>query len=346
MSLFPRKNRRNKDGSRRIEPEGDNSAEKVVPRGANRQYAAALTTGYLFGLHRDMASEALRRLIKYPVASLINSLMIAVAFSLPALLFVLVANLEVLSSGWDGQPRISIYLSDKATDLQAQALVTDIRKEPGIESVVYISPADGLQDFQKQAGISNVIDELGFNPLPGVVEITPIAGLSSDALSQLATRYKDIEAVKQVKLDRQWVKRLYTILALLDRVAVTLGCLLGLTVLLVISNTIRLTIESRRDEIRVIKMVGGTNGFIMLPFLYMGMWYGLAGAFLAILVVFTVLAVIVGQVSELAGLYGSQFSLAGPGLYMLSALVLSGIVLGIVGAMVSCYRHLRDLVPE
>lgn len=346
MSLFPRKNKRNQDGSRKhSQPEIKQDVQEQN-RGARRQQTATLNARYLLDLQKQMGREALSRLLKSPLASLLNSLMIAVAFTLPALLYLLVVNLQILSGNWDGQPRLSVYLDDSANEQRVDTLMKDIRSEQTLLDVVYISPDQGLQDFQQKSGVGNIASELGFNPLPGVIVLTPPVDASYQQLEALVESLEQKSGVEKVQVDRQWVQRLNAILGLLERSVTTLGILLGLTALLVISNTIRLNIESRRDEIRIIKMVGGTDGFITLPFLYMGAWYGLAGALLSQIIILCVMAAVSSQIMNLAGLYNSGLSLQSAGFGMFGTLLSTGIFLGIVGASVSCHRHLKTLMPQ
>ncbi|WP_067516782.1 permease-like cell division protein FtsX [Endozoicomonas ascidiicola] len=315
-------------------------------RGAKRQQVATLTMSTLVSLHKQVGKEAFLRLMKTPVSSLLNCLLIAVAFALPALLYVLVANIQQLGSAWDGQPRISVYLNQNSSQKTIDQLVRDYRAHSLIETVEFISPEQGLQDFQSKAGLQGVISHLGFNPLPAVIQLTPNKKDSFQALDEAITQFQKMIGVEEVRLDRQWVQRLQAILAMLEQFSLMLGGILGLTVVLVISNTVRLNIESRRDEIKIVSMVGGTRGFISMPFIYMGLWYGVTGALLAQIIVLVLIAVLGSQMAELAGLYSSNMSLFGPGLDVFGTLLLAGILLGVIGAMASCYRHFQGFVPE
>ncbi|WP_419832205.1 permease-like cell division protein FtsX [Endozoicomonas atrinae] len=357
MSLFNKNNRRQQDGRRHRAADekagvGKSAGSTVHKdahthkRGANRQAAATLTLHSLFSLHRQVGKDALNRLLKNPVASLLNSLLIAVAFSLPVLLFVLVSNVQVLGATWDGQPKISIYLNNGVSQKVIDQRIADYRESPLIKEVVYISPEQGVSDFQQKAGLQDVITQLGFNPLPGVIELLPVSEASFEQLDDAVIHFQRMDGVDQVRLDRQWVQRLQAILTMLERFAVMLGGILGLTVILVISNTVRLSIESRRDEIKIISMVGGTRGFIAMPFIYMGIWYGVIGAVLAQVIVFSLLTVLSHEMMDIAGLYNSEMVLSGPGFSILGILLLSGIVFGVLGAMSSCYRHFQALVPD
>lgn len=361
MSLFNNKsNRRQQDGRRQravdekigVErPTGRNAGssahkKEVHKRGANRQTAATLTLYSLFSLHWQVGKEALNRLLKNPTASLLNSLLIAVALSLPVLLFVLVSNVQALGASWDGNPRISVYLDNGVSQEIIDQRIVDYREHPLIKEVAYISPEQGASDFQQKAGLQDAISLLGFNPLPGVIELLPVSEASFEQLDNAVAHFKRMDGVDQVRLDRQWVQRLQAILTMLERFAVMLGGVLGLTVVLVIGNTVRLNIESRRNEIRIISMLGGTRGFIAMPFIYMGVWYGAVGAILAQLIVFSLLTVLSYEMMNIAGLYNSEMVLSGPGFGVLGILLLSGIVFGVLGAVSSCYQHFYSLVPD
>lgn len=343
MSLFSRK-KKSKPVERRKKPQPEVTRESA--RGARRQQMATLDFRYLVDLQKQMGREAFSRLIQSPVASLLNSLMIAVAFTLPALLYLMVINLQVLGGNWDGQPRISVYLNQGVNQQRITALVDVAEKDKTLIDVVYISPDQGLRDFQDKSGVGNIASELGFNPLPGVIILTPALEATVTQLENLVEEYEKLSGVNQVQIDREWVQRLNAILGLLERAVMTLGILLGLTALLVIINTVRLNIESRRDEIRIVKMVGGTDGFITLPFVYMGIWYGIAGAVLAQIITLSVMGTISEQMISLAGLYNSGLSLQTAGMSMFGTLLATGVFLGITGASVSCQRHLRTLVPK
>ena len=354
MSVFPRKGVRNRDGSRRKPAEESHSgkvshsshgSERAVARqqGAAKQQGAAFSLAGLKGLHRQMAADAVSRIISAPASTLLNSLMIAVAFSLPALLYLLVANLQLLGNGWDGQPRVSIYLSASIGRANIEKLRAEVNSDPDVESIHYISPDEGLNTFQAQTDMKSVVDALGFNPLPAVIEVRPVAGLSYEMLDKLADRYQQKKEVTEARLDREWVQRLYSIVSLLEKLALMLSILMGIAVLLTIGNTVRLGIESRKAEIRVIKLVGGTDGFIMLPFLYMGLLYGVSGAILGLFIVWVIVAGIMSSVLELASLYGSSFRPEGADFNMLLSLLASGAMLGVAGAAASCYRHIRTV---
>ena len=149
-----------------------------------------------------------------------------------------------------------------------------------------------------------------------------------------------------MQFDVTWRERLARTLALAARIAALLAGLLGLGVLAVVGNTIRLEINGRRAEIEVIKLVGGSNAFVRRPFLYEGLWYGLFGGLLALAVVAGATAVLASPVAELATLYAGGFGLAGLGLAEAGILLGTGALLGWLGAWIATSRHLSRIEPR
>ena len=244
MSLFPGKGARNSNKKAERKRQPPSAQEQGSVKGAEKHAATTLSLTYLLGLHRHMVIEALKRLWKTPVASLMNCLMIALAFVLPALFYLLVVNIQQLGEGWDGNPKISLYLTPGISKGKLNDLRSEVTKESSIETVVYISPEEGLTLFQEQVGIRGVISELGFNPLPGVLQLATVSDLSYDELDLLVDRFEKLPGVEQVKLDKKWVQRLLAIAGLLEQASRVLAVLLGLTIWLAISNTIGLSIEA------------------------------------------------------------------------------------------------------
>jgi cell division transport system permease protein len=165
-------------------------------------------------------------------------------------------------------------------------------------------------------------------------------------LSALVDRLQNMQEVELAQLDMAWLQRLRVLNQAGERGITILAVLLSLSVLLVIGNTIRLAILNRQSEIKVIKLVGGTNAFVRRPFLYTGFWYGILGGVVAWLTLLLALSFINGPINHFAALYQSQFVLRWLGPEMLLALPLFGMILGIFGAWLAVGRHLSQIEPR
>ncbi|WP_237059635.1 permease-like cell division protein FtsX [Microbulbifer sediminum] len=296
------------------------------------------------GHHREMAAEALRRFFAAPMASGMTALVIAIALALPAALQLGLVNFQRAVAGWDGQPQISVFLSKDARESAVTSYVDDLGEDPRVAAVTYISPEQALEEFQQSSGLGDALAGLGSNPLPAVLLVRPADGVTGE-LESLAAALRESALTDAVVLDMAWVERLARLTELGQRLSLGLGVLLALGVILVVVNTIRLHIESRREEILVVKLVGGTDAFVRRPFLYSGLCYGLFGGLLAWMLVTLGVALLSGPVAGLASSYGSGYRLEAPGLSYLLALTCGAALLGLTGAWLAVARHIRAIEP-
>lgn len=300
----------------------------------------------MVSLHRKVGFDALKRLLRSPVGSFFNALLIAVTLTLPVLLLTLIDDLKNVSANWGGQPSISVYFQVDAPKDIVGTYVARYHSNPLIASTEMILSDQGLKEFQSKIGLTDIVSYLGFNPLPHVLQLKIASGASLEGLAALTEELQNLNGVDSVQLDQQWVKRLHAILNAFKSFAMMLGGIFSVMVVLVISTNIRLHIESRRDEIKVTSMVGGTYGFIAMPFVYLGLWYGVIGALLASILVSVLITLLNVEVGKLALLYGSVAQISMPSWDILALLFVVGMFLGGSGTLVSCYRHFKDLIPR
>jgi cell division transport system permease protein len=188
---------------------------------------------------------------------------------------------------------------------------------------------------------------LSENPLPNTLIVTPAVAASTPAGSEaLKAAIAALADVQTVQLDTDWVKRLNAMLDILRRVLLLAAGLLGAAVALVVGNTIRLDVENRRAEIEVMKLVGGSDGFARRPFLYSGVWYGLGGGILALVMVGVAAALLAGPTERLALLYGSSFHLSGLDWGTGAAALAAAIALSWLGSWLAATRHIRSIEPS
>ncbi|MCY1293678.1 Cell division protein FtsX [compost metagenome] len=295
--------------------------------------------------HRASLVDSLRRLVRQPIGSFFTCLVMAIALALPMGLALLLNNLERLGGSWQQAAQISVYLKLEAGDADGARLRDEIAAMPDVAEAQWISREQALAQFQQQSGLGQALKDLPDNPLPGTVLVTP-REIDKLGLEVLRQRLAELPRVDQVQLDLQWVERLGAILRLGERFVFGLTLMLVMALLLVIGNTIRLHIENRRSEIEVIKLVGGTDGYVRRPFLYMGAFYGCGAGLLAWAVLAYSLGWLNDAVVRLAGLYGSDFALAGVPAADGLSLLLGAVLLGYIGAWLAVARHLSELAPK
>lgn len=279
-------------------------------------------------------------------SSLMTTAVIGIALALPAGFLLLVDNLEAATANQNGTPQASAFLQADLGIDQQRDIANQIQALAGVTEVEHITPEVALSEFQRRSGMQETLALLEDNPLPPVVVAQLESGLSGVDADTLVKALEAIAAVEEVRLDRVWLERLDALMQLANRGSGLIALLLGLTVILVVGNTIRLDIENRRAEIEITKLIGGTDAFVRRPFLYTGMWYGLIGGSLAALLLIISVFILTGPSSRLASLYESNFEPMGPGLSGTLTLLGCGVLLGLLGAALAVGRHLAAIEPR
>jgi cell division transport system permease protein len=299
-----------------------------------------------FARHAQTLLGSLGRIVQQPFATLLTMGVVAVALALPLFLDVALQNVRSATGSWNEAFDLSVYMDKKASPARVAALAKQLRLREDVAAVRVITAEQALAEFRENSGFGKALDALSDNPLPDALIVTPTLSASTpggtDALKLAITALADVQTVQ---LDTEWVKRLRAMLDILRRVVLLTAGLLGVGVVLIVGNTIRLDILSRRTEIEVMKLVGASDGFARRPFLYSGIWYGLGGGLIALTLVAIAAAVLARPVAQLAGLYGSEFQLKGIGFRLAAGVLLAAIGLAWLGSWLAATRHIRAIEP-
>ncbi len=295
--------------------------------------------------HRHALLHGFRQLTKNPFASLLTIAVLSITLVLPTGLLVILGNAQQYTQVWQTGTNVSVYMQPQATNTQVSFTRQALQKVNNIKTINYVSPNEGLANFAKQSGLNDIIKTLGANPLPGLFSIKP-NDQSPAAINILVSQLQALPNVDAVKLDMQWVKRLNAIITLLEHFTYGLVVLLGLSVLLIIGNTIRMAVQSYHHEIEVIKLVGGSNHFTRRPFLYSGAFYGLASGIFAAVILDFFLLWLQNPLNKLTALYGTHVNLEGLDFSQTCLLLLCGLALGYLGSWLVVDRHLKRINPE
>jgi len=273
-------------------------------------------------------------------------LVLGIAMFLPLGLYVTLSNLEGIDLRQDEWSAVTVFFKSATTEAEVQRIAATLKEELHPESVLVISPAEGMAEFRKASGFGDSLDMLKENPLPWVMQVSPAAGSTvvvEENVRQLTAYLQSLESVEQTQFDYKWLQRLSRMLELGQAAARVLILLFGLSVLVVVANTIRLDVAARADEIEVLVLVGAGNAFIRQPFLYSGLWYGLLGSLLALLLLHLMLLYLGQPLGLLLETYGNVFSVKRPGIGDTFRILVAGALLGWLGAWISVQRYLRLL---
>jgi cell division transport system permease protein len=299
-----------------------------------------------FARHAQTLLGSLGRLVGQPFATLMTMGVIAVALALPLFLNLFLANARTATGNWNEAFELSVYMDKRASAARVATAAKQLRQRSDVAAVRIITADQALLQFRDDSGFGKALDALSENPLPDTLIVTPtLAASTPEGTEALKGAIAGMADVQAVQLDTEWVKRLHAMLDILRRLVALTAALLGAGVVLIVGNTIRLDIQNRRTEIEVMKLVGASDGFARRPFLYSGIWYGLGGGLLALILVAVAGAVLARPVDALAKLYGSPFHLQGLRFGM-AALVL-GLAVGLawLGSWLAATRHIRAIEP-
>ena len=296
--------------------------------------------------HAQAFVFSLGQMCKNPLGSLLTTAVIGISLALPAGFYIVLENAQRLTGSWDGAVQITLFLKTDVEDSRARALAEELGQLEEIEDVRYISRNEALAEYQRISGFGNVMETLDENPLPAVLLLQPrMTSLSAAQSEKLQETLSKLPEVDAAQFDRQWIKRLFAILEILQRFVFILASMLAVAVLLIVGNTIRLAIYNRRVEIEINKLFGATDSFIQRPFLYNGLIHGIGGSIMAWLLLVASVFLLDGPIRSLAGMYHSNFELLSLNLQETLVLLLAGAILGLAGSWLSVQRHLKAIDP-
>ncbi len=290
--------------------------------------------------HAYSLVSSLGRFFRRPFATLLTVGVMAIAIALPLGLGLGLKNIGHFSGSLDASRNVGVFLKIDITPEQAQRLATELRARPDVESVVIKTPEQGLAEFRAMSDLAGALDTLDHNPLPTVLTVLPRD--DGDAVAELLRQRGEVD---QVQHDAEWRQRLDAWLAFGARLTWIVAVLLGLGVLLVVGNTVRLDIGARREEIGILQQLGATDGFVRRPFIYLGAWYGLASGALALGLLAVAGALLQPRLDALVASYGSRFDLAGPGWQGAFYVLGVATAIGWLGAWLATGHHLRQTRP-
>lgn len=291
---------------------------------------------HLFSLVRSLGN-----MLRKPIGSLLTILVMAIALALPLGLLVALANVDRFAGNVQQSREISVFLKPDISVAQAGNLADQWRARPDVANVDLVTPDQGLQDLRASTGLGPTLDNLGTNPLPSLLVVTPRA--DENALANSLQSFAEVDVVQH---DQAWRDRLNGWLGFGRTIALVLAALLGLGAVLIVGNAVRADIQSHREEIGVLQHLGATDGFIRRPFLYLGAVFGVLSGLSALGLLTLANYYLTPSLAQLAATYGSRFALQGFNFVQATGIVLIAGLLGWLGAGLVTGHYLRDTRPN
>ncbi|GAB2949141.1 permease-like cell division protein FtsX [Hafnia psychrotolerans] len=291
--------------------------------------------------------NALADMMRQPLATLLTVMVIAISLTLPSVCYLVWKNVSTAAEQWYPTPQLTVYLDKALDDNAAENVIKALKAEAGVEKVNYLSRDEAMGEFRNWSGFGGAMDMLEQNPLPAVAIITPKMNFQdSNTLNTLRDRVAAVQGVDEVRMDDSWFARLAALTGLVGQVAAMIGVLMIVAVFLVIGNSVRLSIFSRRDTINVMKLIGATDGFILRPFLNGGAMLGFCGALLSLILSEALVLRLESVVTQVAKVFGTTFDLHGLAWDESLLLLLISAMIGWIAAWLATVQHLRRFTPQ
>jgi cell division transport system permease protein len=235
-----------------------------------------------------------------PAGNMMTIFVLAIALALPGSFFSFAAGIKQMLPPWQKSAQMTVYLKN---DGDASAITTaqsSIEHMQGIASTHIITPAEGLEELSLQLPIATMMSQLPSNPLPTVIEVFPSEQVMSlDQLENLDTAISQLPEVDSVQLAYQWVQEVMHVTKVLSRMALLLGLIFASAIILMISNTIRLTLQKDKQDIQVMRFLGASRSTILRPLMYQGLWLGLLAGGLAVIIMIVMGCLMIHPINDM-----------------------------------------------
>ena len=310
------------------------------------RHRLARGAGTWLAQHLQCAVASLGTLWRARLATVLTTGVIGVALALPLALFLVVQELRSVSTYFGSGFEISAFLHQEIDERRGDELARALAARSDVADTRVIGRRQALAEFRAAAGVIGAVEGLeDDNPLPVVVVVSPAAH-ERGSVERLVAEVSARPEVESVLAERAWLERLDAVLAVTRRALWLFAGLLGAGVMLVVGNTLRLTVEARRAEVEIAKLFGASDAFVRRPFLYQGLLYGLGGALVGCALVVGGALLLAAPLERLADAYAMAITPPAPRASHLAALLACGSALGLLGAWLSVGRHLRAVQPR
>jgi len=276
----------------------------------------------------------LQRLKSHWLNTLTICMVIGITATLPGLLFVGLDNLQDMSRSIKQDAQISAFLKPSVNANLIQRLINDVQALPQVKEVRYVPKEDAIKQLGAQFLQKDLLVDLPQNPLPDALFIT-LTDTQPTSVKPVQDLLQKRGEVEELVIDSVWIERLHSMLVLGKRIAIIFASLLGVAMITVISNTVRMQVLTHEAEIEVSRLIGATHSFIRRPFLYMGGAYGLGGGLIAIALLFMIVWNLRQPVQLLANNYQSNFQLVFHLFNVGGLMLLTTIAIGWIAAFIA-----------
>ncbi|MBM3707845.1 MAG: ABC transporter permease [Actinobacteria bacterium] len=273
---------------------------------------------------------------------------VAITLFIVGFFLIVIYDIQGILTSIKSQVEVAVYLKDNITDELKTYLENEIKGWDEVAEITFVSKEQALEKFRKENEGSEILKEIQGNPLPASFELEL---KSPEKVEQIALRFLDkdgnfIEGVDEVIYGQNYVQKLFQITAITGSIAFLIIIMLLLATVVLIFNTIRLSIHARRKEIEVMKLVGATNWFVRIPFIFEGFFEGFIGSIISVILLYFMAnyLLIRGEKAIVDTMHIKELAILGSNnviIYIYAGLIILGGLIGIFSSSFALKRYIR-----
>lgn len=276
------------------------------------------------------------------MVSIVSTVIISLSILIFGLFLVIFVNFEGIIERLGRRMAVDVYLIQGIGPSRIDEISKKLSGLPDVTEIEFISAETAYNQFKQMLGPqADLLDELGENPLPASFRLTVRKeSRNPDSLSRIAQNIEIIDGVDEVRYGAKWVDRFQTVITSLKAAGSVIGAILLLASVLIISNTIRLTVYSRSDEIEIMRLVGATETMIRAPFFLEGLFQGFIAGCLAVGLLWVFFKILLSKINLPLIFIGPSQLIFLPA-WAMTILIAGGTLLGIIGSIVALARFMK-----
>lgn len=304
---------------------------------------ATLENEGFLGRLRYFLGRALANIRQNMFVNIVTIGTITLALLIIAFFLLIFVNLEGLADTWSKKVQVTVYFEQELSPLELGGVKSKIQALPETSNIAYIGKEEAVKRFRARLkGQESLLDGVTTEVLPASLEISlKRDNRSSEAVEGYVARLKKIAGMGEVQYGEEWVRRFSTFMNFMRLVGALLGGFLLLAVVFIVSNTIKLTIYSRKEELELLGLVGATRLFIKAPFLIEGIIQGALGSFLALVILTGCYFGFLHNAGNFLSFNAAEAGLMFLPVQYLAAIFSGGVLLGFLGSLASLKRFVN-----
>jgi cell division transport system permease protein len=287
--------------------------------------------------------ETLNNLWQFRARNVFSITIICLSFLIVGIFVSLSNNLRYMAQQIS-KDMVVVFFLEKNMDASDRAVIEqELNNSSLVSRIQFISSEQALQNFlNKFPELEGIVENLETNPFPSSLEVTlKEKDFSYEETQPFLDKMKQISGIEDVQFNKDWVEKMQSLSRLARAVGFFLGGILILASFFIVSNVIKLNVFARKDEIEILRLVGGTNTFIRIPFLAEGIILGALGGMLSLLLLFIVIRLFPVYLGSSLGVLNELISFRYLSFSQSTAIISSGAIIGFFGSMSSLAKFLK-----